>query len=584
MEVLRRFVLAFTCCAVCTVGTAQEPRSLKGRVTDGGQPIADVTVRIAGMNTGSYTDESGYYSIPVRTRDTVVFTRMGFKPYRFLVEDVSRILNPVLVPDIVELDEVVVRRSRRKSQADLHKEYPLNENLFRTAFGIIDAETAPNQVRVIPGDQISPIGLCILDFMKSRFPGVRVIGDCLEGGRVLLRGGIGSLSQQVSVVWDVDGMIFQETPLWLNLGNIRRMAIIGGLGFTAKYGRGGGVIVINTMASSPSRDPDFDLARLRNNYLRTPVPTREDLGRGAPDYLKYLRSSPNLPTARQRCDSLIPRFTSYPFALVDAYAFFTEDFPDATYAARLVEDHGEVFDSNPLLLKAMAYYYESRGQLDQAESAYEQVFRLRPRYAQSYLDMARLKVQKGEVHKAVSLYQRYNQLVAQGSLETDTLVLAPLLAREWNNLLLFHRKDLKLDDNRSDLFIDPDEEATGGTRIVVDWNDGDADFELQFVNPEGQYHTWKHSVFEDAEAIMREKVYGFNTREFLMDNSFPGLWRVNVKYLGNKKLSPSYLKFTIYTAYGTPAQRSSVKVYKLRIRDLNYELFTLDNQALATTR
>ncbi len=44
-----------------------------------------------------------------------------------------------------------------------------------------------------------------------------------------------------------------------------------------------------------------------------------------------------------------------------------------------------------------------------------------------------------------------------------------------------------------------------GTRVVFEWNDGEAEFELQFVNPGKQYHIWKHSLADNPELIAREK-------------------------------------------------------------------------------
>ena len=118
-----------------------------------------------------------------------------------------------------------------------------------------------------------------------------------------------------------------------------------------------------------------------------------------------------------------------------------------------------------------------------------------------------------------------------------------------------------------------------GTRLVFEWNDSEAEFDLQFVNPENQYYTWKHSLAANAETIYSEKDYGYNTTEYLLDYSLPGTWTVNVSYSGNKSLTPTYLKATIYYNYGTNAQSKEVKVFKLSLKNVNQELFKIQSIA-----
>ncbi|MDG1573065.1 carboxypeptidase-like regulatory domain-containing protein [Robiginitalea sp. M366] len=572
----RCIVLMFLVLPILTAG---QQRELSGTVSDGRLPLADVSIRVAGTDTGTFTNGEGKYRIVVQTRDTLVFSAVGYKTYRYLVEDIARFHNPVLLPEIIELDEVVVQKRIRKTQEDLRLEYPYNNNLFQTAFGFIDASTMANSVRVISEEEILPVGVCILDFLRNRIPGIRVLGDCYGGGTVTLRGGVGSITQTLSPFWDVDGMIFREAPIWIPLDNIKRIAIVAGLGFTARYGQAGGVIVINTRSFSPKKTKEFDLARLRNNYLENPVPTRADLIKDLPGHLSLLQGSKNLQEARVRYDSLNERIKSSPYFVVDAYRVFSEQFEDFTVADALIEEHAQMLADHPVALKALAYYYESQGRLNKAEDAYEAIFRLRPKYLQSYLDMVRIKRMQGEPLRAHMLLQQYRNLVNQEKLPSDTLNASPFLEREINNLYNLHKRELLSAKSYNTVYIDPDDETRGTMRIVVEWNHSDADFELQFVNPSGQYYTWRHSVFEDAEAIMQEKIVGFSSKEFILDRSLPGRWRINVTYLGNKSLTPTYLKITRYEHYGTSRQHMEIEVHRLQVKNLNYELVTLNNPA-----
>ena len=117
------------------------------------------------------------------------------------------------------------------------------------------------------------------------------------------------------------------------------------------------------------------------------------------------------------------------------------------------------------------------------------------------------------------------------------------------------------------------EEDFQGTRLVFEWNDSEAEFELQFVNPENQFFTLKHTMADNDEMITREKEYGYSVAEYLIDDSMPGTWKINVNYLGNKSLTPTYLKATVYYNYGTYAQSKEMKVFKLNLKNTPNELF-----------
>jgi hypothetical protein len=187
-----------------------------------------------------------------------------------------------------------------------------------------------------------------------------------------------------------------------------------------------------------------------------------------------------------------------------------------------------------------------------------------------------------EAKQAASLYARYEYLIDVGFLEQDTLGFGPIMEREFNNLLMLHRDKLVDGRKANKLFVA--EEEFEGTRLVFEWNDGEADFDLQFVNPENQYFKWKHSIFDNADLIEREKDFGYNVKEYLVDGALPGTWKVNVNYLGNKSLTPSYLKATIYSNYGTPLQRKEVRTFKLSLKNVNQQLFTLQVASKVVSR
>ena len=229
----------------------------------------------------------------------------------------------------------------------------------------------------------------------------------------------------------------------------------------------------------------------------------------------------------------------------------------------------------PVALKALAYAFQSNGDFKKANELYKELFILRPNYGQSYMDLASSYRELGDGKKAASLYMRYDYLVNEGFLENDSTAFAKIMDRDFNNLIMLKGKEILSKPAKKHVL----DEDFKGTRLVFEWNDSEAEFELQFVNPEGRYFTTVHSLAVDAERIHKEKLLGYSCEEFLIDESLPGRWQVNVNYLGNKSLTPSYVKATIYYDYGSAAQRKEIKVFKLGLKNVNQELFKVNNTA-----
>ena len=561
-------------------GISQE-RKIKGKVSDGTNPMENVEVSIKDVQKKVFTDASGAYEINAQIGDRIVYQFTGMKTITIRVEDVTRFLNPIMVPDIKELEEVDVVASKRRSQKDMEEDYLVNDQIIRTAFGYLDADRAAGNVRLLNENEINPVNLCIADLLRNEFPGVQVFANCQQGGIVRIRG-VRSLFANNAAVFDVDGLILRDMPVWIDINNIKRVAILNSLALTAQYGTlgGGGVVVINTIGGNKTSNMIVDRARLRNNFVTGKVLTQTEVNNNAANYLKEMMGSNSMEDAKKVFERYSNTYYNSPYFFMDAYTHFVDKWGDEIYADAIINDNYGLFQNNAVLLKALAYTYESQGRFDKANDIYKEVFILRPNYSQSYLDMAESYWNIDEPKQAAGMFSRYNYLLEQGFLEADTLGFTPFITREFDNLLSLERNVLLESKKARKLYVE--ENDFEGTRMVFEWNDSEAEFELQFVNPENQYYKFKHSLADNEELIAREKDYGFNVMEELLDGSLPGLWKVNVKYLGNKSLTPSYLKATVYYNYGQKSQRKETKTFKLDIKNVNQELFSLNVGGILT--
>ena len=108
-------------------------------------------------------------------------------------------------------------------------------------------------------------------------------------------------------------------------------------------------------------------------------------------------------------------------------------------------------------------------------------------------------------------------------------------------------------------------------RIVFEWNDPAAEFDIQFVDPSKKYFTYKHTRFDNLEQMEDEYTKGYSIEQFVFDDSVRGNWLINVESLaGEASINPVYLKYTIYTNYGKSNQTQETGMVNLS--DLNQKV------------
>ncbi|MEO0573260.1 MAG: carboxypeptidase-like regulatory domain-containing protein, partial [Bacteroidota bacterium] len=314
---------------------AQETiKTITGKISDGRNTLENVAIVVEGTSKQTFSDGEGRYSINANVGDRISYASQGLKTVRIKVEDVTRILNIIMIPDITELEEVEVAASRRRSQKDMEEDYSINKNIIRTAWGYLDADRAAGNIRILDEDEINPVTLCILDLLRNQFPGVQVTGSCRTGGNTPPLGEVGEARLQIggqvrirpgnSIVsalpatFDIDGQIFTDVPWWLDVNTIKRIAILSNLATTATYGNlgAGGVVVVNTIGGSPKNNEFVDRARLRNNYADGLELSRDEVASNAPTYLKELRSSGSFSASKATFEKYHKTYSNSPYFLL----------------------------------------------------------------------------------------------------------------------------------------------------------------------------------------------------------------------------------------------------------------------------
>lgn len=209
--------------------TILQTRTVSGRVTDNqGNPLADVTVSVKGMNTRVTSNYQGNYRITVPPKGTfLVFTFVGFESVEKVIENQSNI-DILMVPSISDLDEVVVVGYGTERKEDL-----------TGAISSLDAKD------LNAGGTVSNVAQAL----RGRAAGVHVTqNSSAPGGSISIRiRGSNSISSGNDPLYVVDGFPM-ESGLDINPNDISNIQILKDASATAIYGSRGanGVVMITT--------------------------------------------------------------------------------------------------------------------------------------------------------------------------------------------------------------------------------------------------------------------------------------------------------------------------------------------------
>lgn len=564
---------------LCFIGWGvHAQQSIQGRISNDGKPLSPVHVVNLMSGDKTTSNSEGWYQILARPKEELQFTFMGMDTIKIITEDVTRILNIHMEPRVEELDGVTVSDKRTKTYQEKLLEFHSNKGIIRTSFGFLDTEKTGYRVGLLDKESISQGAIGLADAIRGRIAGVRVEPISQPPYyRIYLRQ-LGTLGNgaKTSVSYDVDGLVYNEYPDWLAAADIERIAVLSGLSATIRYGSVGqaGIIVVNTRMNNPypadANGKPYDQARLRNNIYDRKALKNEAIADNYPQYLRDLKAAKNKEEANSVYRDYASKYNrSYPFVL-ESYRYFVNTWNDQEFADQLLQQFNSMFADDPVALKAFAYVLEEERKSKQAHETYKQIYKLRPDYAQSFIDLANSYRNVGMPESAATLYARHAYLQDEGMLPKDTVDLSKIMKRELNNIFALDNGTLKI---KSRVKTEDDDFST---RLVFEWNDSEAEFELQFVNPGNQYYKWKHTLEDMSDRIRSEKELGYSMADFLMDDELPGVWQINAAYHGNKQLTPTYIKVTIYRNFGSKLQRKEVKVFQLGLKGSNLHLFNLN--------
>jgi len=533
-------------------------KDISGKVTYLDAPMPLVNIKVVGKNSGVVTSPDGTYNITANVGDIIQYSHIGFATVSIIVEDVTEFLDIEMVEEQNELETVIVTADGKLGKtAELAKKA---DQKFNTAMGNIDPKTAGYSVGYIDGNNTTAGATSILDVLDGKVAGVTV--DRIN--MVVKLRSTGSINADVPPLWDVDGVIMNDIPQ-IDPANIKDIHLLKSLASTTRYGNAarGGVIVVTTKSG------DFSAAEANRNKIADKYTNKDYYANDASQISLASLNANSYADALEAFETKQKAFIYYDEKLkkqLPSYADhiavaqkFVSHFNDLTLSTQIFKELIESNNKNPEVLKAIAFHLQTIGRPKEAIDAYERTFKLRPQYAQSYRDLANAYIENDQYKKSWRLYMSY---LMQGN-DVNSEGIGELIYKEMEWLYFSRRNQTDIKEN----FVPKSEnlfDFRNDVRIVVEWNSSEAEFDLEFVNPELRSYVFEHTLSGNQELITDEKQKGYSSKEFFIDDLKDGEWLVNMTYKGNKKPEPTYFKITKFYNWGKETETKEVAVYKFQ--------------------
>jgi len=551
-------------------------KDITGKVTYLNSALPDVNIINKNLNTGVKSNAQGNYSIQAKIGDQMQFSYIGFKTVSITVEDITSILNIEMVIEITELEETVVKTDTKGKE---YRRAKKAEKKFTSSMGTFDPKTAGYAVVSIDGVEINIGNGTLTEALVGKLAGYYI-----DEGKPYLRGGNMSISQAYPAIWDIDGAVYTEEPP-LDISQIEDIHVLKSLTAVNRYGNiaNGGVIIVRTKYGS-FIDEETKKKQIGDQYTNQDFYNDDAVIINKESFItnEYTKELTDIKIKHKAFkfykDSLQSKIKEFHTHLGIAQDF-NNYYKDPNLSLQILNDLAIKHNKNPEILKAIAFQMQEYDLKKGAIEIYKMIFKLRPHYAQSYRDLANAFKEDRQYDRAWKLYMSY--LLQGNDVSGEGIGQLVYNEMEWFYFNKKHESSINVQFvPKSENIID----FRNDMRLVFEWNTSEAEFDLEFVNPDKQVYAFEHSLDKNQNLISDEKEKGYSSKEFIIDDLKNGQWLVNLTYRGNKKPEPTYLKVTTYYYWGKPNQHNKVMVYKLDKEREKIQLYRLNKQSLLVVK
>ena len=529
-----------------------------GKVFSVKGPIQGASIKVKNSLIEAKSDFEGFFKIKADVNDVIVINFLGMTEKQMLIENLDD-KYILLKTDAQILDQVTITGTTELSDE------------VDTGYGKRKKKSIGFSTSTITSDDISPGAVSIVDAIRGKFTNVQVAYNqdgAATGNKtqIYVRGGSLSINNSAAAIFDIEGLIYNEVPDFIDPQQIESITLLRSLAATNRYGSQGrgGVFLVKMKSLSRKAQRLLDNLKVKGNDYKEQTPSII-LDSLKPYYINDYSSTKSLDEAKNQ----FLRLSNEIYKL--SVTFYIESFNyfkniDTDFAFSILKSIAKKAKDNPKALKTIAYHLEKIGDFQNAKTIYQRLLLIRPLDEQSYRDLVLIYKENQDYELAASLYNLMlnNKIKNVNMLGLQETVVNEAAHLYWTKFDKLSQTDFPLKTLKT--YIPKNDWRKFGFdyRIIFDWNDPAVEFNVQFVDPKNKYYNWSHTILDDRDLLEDELNYGYNTEEFIIEKSDRGKWIINIEnYSIQDNSNPTYIKYTVYKNYGRPNEIKKVEVINL---------------------
>ncbi len=529
-----------------------------GKVFSVKGPIQGATIKIKNSLIEAKSDFEGFFKIKADINDILSINYLGMIEKQLFIEDLED-KYILLKTDAQILDQVTITGT-----SDLSDE-------VETSYGKKKKKSVGYSTSTITSEDISPGAVTIVDAIRGKFTNVQVAYNqdgAATGNKaqIYVRGGTLSINNSAAAIFDVEGLIYNEVPDFIDPQQIESITLLRSMGATNRYGSQGrgGVFLIKMKSLSRKVQRLLNTLKVKGNDYKEQIPTIA-FDSLKPYYINDYEAVESVGEAKNQFLSLSKGVYELSVAFhIESFNYFKNI--DKEFAVSILKSIAKKAKDNPKALKTIAYHLEKIGDFQTAKIIYQRLLSIRPLDEQSYRDLVLIYKENHDYELAASLYDLMlnNKLKNVNMLGLQETVVNEAAHLYWTKFDNLSQTDFPLKTLKK--YVPKNDWKNFGYdyRIIFDWNDPAVEFNVQFVDPKNKYYNWSHTVLDDKDLLEDELNYGYNTEEFIIEKSDRGKWIINIEnYSIQDESNPTYIKYTVFKNYGRPNEIKKTEVINL---------------------
>lgn len=518
-------------------------RTVSGFIFFENKPLYNVNVFVENSTEITASNNKGYYEVKVKTGDIISFTYVGLNNQTILIEDVTSILN------------INMKKSNEFNKIDQNK-------VLKLGGSKIGSSSTSKSVVIIESNSLNKNAATLTEAILEKIPFLHTKQNKFGENIVYVKG----KELDGPVKWNFDGYSY-DIPIPIYISEVKNIIVTTSEEHVCK------ITVITNVSSSKIKGIDYDNyyfsdsdyynfnAKKYNNKIKS---TQSYI-----DEFKKIKTSKEALSIYLSQSLTVKKGVHYHLNIIK---YFEKKYRDKNLILKVLLDYETLFSHQPEDLKAIAYKYQELNEDEKALLVFKKIAYLRPAYAQSYRDLANTFLDLKDYRNAFLIYKYY----LQKDFKLEENDIGDIISSE----IISCYSNSEKNDNIYQKINSQEKIIEADVRLVFEWNTSEAEFILEFVNPEYQIFDIENSTNCNNELAFDQKEKGYSSKEILFENLKKGNWFINFTYLGNKKYKPTILKVTRYYNWGRPNQSKKVNVYEFNLKNIKSQLLKLNSRQL----